>query len=149
MMYFSLGSTFPLHSLSSLSQLTSHQSISLSGDSRSRFGSRVSLLSLSRSKLFRSAFPSRLKRWTKIEEARARVVTRLRLTPARIPVSGPSGQMTWIRDGPTSLDIRNIKRLLTIGLEAQEFMIAGRWLDLASLMITSADLVFSKASDKG
>ncbi|MFS7941018.1 hypothetical protein Hanom_Chr05g00471251 [Helianthus anomalus] len=30
-----------------------------------------------------------------------------------------------------------------------EFMIAGRWLDLASLMITSADLVFSKASDKG
>ncbi|KAJ0955393.1 hypothetical protein HanPSC8_Chr01g0002331 [Helianthus annuus] len=28
-------------------------------------------------------------------------------------------------------------------------MIAGRWLDLASLMITSADLVFSKALDKG
>ncbi|KAJ0697586.1 hypothetical protein HanLR1_Chr02g0052021 [Helianthus annuus] len=28
-------------------------------------------------------------------------------------------------------------------------MIAGRWLDLASLMITSADLVFSKASYKG
>ncbi|MFS8009925.1 hypothetical protein Hanom_Chr14g01291021 [Helianthus anomalus] len=27
-------------------------------------------------------------------------------------------------------------------------MIAGRWLDLASLMITSADLVFSKALDK-
>ncbi|MFS7953671.1 hypothetical protein Hanom_Chr07g00621371 [Helianthus anomalus] len=48
-------------------------------------------------------------------------------------------------------------------LEAREFMIAGRWLDLVSLMITSADLVlmitslmitsadlvFSKASDKG
>ncbi|KAF5761317.1 hypothetical protein HanXRQr2_Chr16g0763661 [Helianthus annuus] len=138
MMYFSLGSTFPLHSLSSLSQLTSHQSLSLCGDSRSRSGSRVSLLSLSRSKLFRSAFPSRLKRWTKIEAARARVVTRLRLTPARIPksgeapasspvtdetssiskaafgllVSGPSGQMTWIRGGPTSLDIRNIKEAI-------------------------------------
>ncbi|MFS7917412.1 hypothetical protein Hanom_Chr03g00188761 [Helianthus anomalus] len=87
MMYFSLGSTFPLNFLSSLSQLTSHQSLSLSGDSRFRSGSRVSLLSLSQSKLFRSAFPSRLKRWTKIEAARARVVTRLRLTPARIPVS--------------------------------------------------------------
>ncbi|KAJ0545531.1 hypothetical protein HanIR_Chr08g0350841 [Helianthus annuus] len=78
--------------------------------------------------------------------------------------------MTWIRGGPTSLDIRNIKEaidnrlvyfttksntalfiliLLGSGLEAQEFMIAGRWLDLASLMITSTDLVFSKASDKG
>ncbi|KAF5823305.1 hypothetical protein HanXRQr2_Chr01g0036911 [Helianthus annuus] len=104
----------------------------------SRSGSRVCLLSLSRSKLFRSAFPSRLKRWTKIEAARARVVTRLRLTPARIPksgeapasspvtdetwsiskaafgllVSGPSGQMTWIRGGPTSLDIRNIKEAI-------------------------------------
>lgn len=34
-------------------------------------------------------------------------------------------------------------------LEAQECMIAGRWLDLASLMLTSADVIFSKASEKG
>lgn len=34
-------------------------------------------------------------------------------------------------------------------LEAQQCMIAARWLDLASLMLTSADLIFSKASDKG
>ncbi|KAJ0959431.1 hypothetical protein HanPSC8_Chr00c099g0804521 [Helianthus annuus] len=27
-------------------------------------------------------------------------------------VSGPSGQMTWIRGGPTSLDIRNIKEAI-------------------------------------
>lgn len=34
-------------------------------------------------------------------------------------------------------------------LEAQESMVMGRWLDLASLMLTSADLMFSKVSDKG
>lgn len=28
-------------------------------------------------------------------------------------------------------------------------MVEGRWLDLASLMLTSADLIFSKASEKG
>ncbi|XWS44414.1 hypothetical protein CRYUN_Cryun15aG0043300 [Craigia yunnanensis] len=33
-------------------------------------------------------------------------------------------------------------------MEAQESMVMGRWLDLASLMLTSADLVFSKVSDK-
>ncbi|OMP12776.1 hypothetical protein COLO4_02772 [Corchorus olitorius] len=33
-------------------------------------------------------------------------------------------------------------------VEAQECMVMGRWLDLASLMLTSADLVFSKVSDK-
>lgn len=34
-------------------------------------------------------------------------------------------------------------------MEAQECMVMGRWLDLASLMLTSADLVFSKVSEKG
>lgn len=34
-------------------------------------------------------------------------------------------------------------------LEAQESMVMGRWMDLASLMLTSADLMFSKVSDKG
>ena len=28
-------------------------------------------------------------------------------------------------------------------------MVMGRWLDLASLMLTSADLIFSKVSEKG
>ena len=36
-----------------------------------------------------------------------------------------------------------------LSMEAQECMVRGRWLDLASLMLTSADLMFSKASDKG
>lgn len=34
-------------------------------------------------------------------------------------------------------------------MEAQECMIDGRWMELASLMLTSADLIFSKASEKG
>ncbi|GMH27459.1 hypothetical protein Nepgr_029302 [Nepenthes gracilis] len=32
--------------------------------------------------------------------------------------------------------------------EAQECMVVGRWLDLASLMLTSADLIFSKVAEK-
>ncbi|KAL4569756.1 hypothetical protein LXL04_025399 [Taraxacum kok-saghyz] len=39
-------------------------------------------------------------------------------------------------------------RVTSLCLEAQECMIAGRWFDLASLMLTSAELVFPKASDK-
>ncbi|THG17080.1 hypothetical protein TEA_028098 [Camellia sinensis var. sinensis] len=38
-----------------------------------------------------------------------------------------------------------VKRLC---IEAQECIVMGRWLDLASLMLTSADLIFSKVSDK-
>lgn len=34
-------------------------------------------------------------------------------------------------------------------VEAQECMVTGRWLDLVSLMLTSADLIFSKVSEKG
>lgn len=34
-------------------------------------------------------------------------------------------------------------------VEAQECMVQNRWLDLASLMLTSADVIFSKASEKG
>lgn len=37
----------------------------------------------------------------------------------------------------------------TLCMEAQEYMVMGRWLDLASLMLTSAELVFPKVSDKG
>lgn len=34
-------------------------------------------------------------------------------------------------------------------LEAQESMVMGRWLDLASLTLSSADLMFAKVSEKG
>lgn len=34
-------------------------------------------------------------------------------------------------------------------LEAEEFIAMGKWLELASLMITSAEVVFSKVSEKG
>ena len=34
-------------------------------------------------------------------------------------------------------------------LEAQECIVLGRWLDLASLMLTTADLIFTKLSEPG
>lgn len=34
-------------------------------------------------------------------------------------------------------------------LEAEEFIAMGKWLELASLMITSAELIFAKVSEKG
>lgn len=34
-------------------------------------------------------------------------------------------------------------------MEAQECIIQKRWLDLASLVLASADVIFSKASEKG
>lgn len=34
-------------------------------------------------------------------------------------------------------------------VEAEEFIVMGKWLELASLMITSAELIFSKVSEKG
>jgi len=34
-------------------------------------------------------------------------------------------------------------------MEAEEFIVMGKWLELASLMITSAELVFSKVSETG
>lgn len=39
-------------------------------------------------------------------------------------------------------------QVATLCREAQECMVAGRWLDLASLILTSADLVFAKVSEK-
>lgn len=55
-----------------------------------------------------------------------------------------TAEMSWAEAGPEVAE----PQVTSLCLEAQEFMIAGRWLDLASLMITSADLVFSKASEK-
>ncbi|KAI7737200.1 hypothetical protein M8C21_021179 [Ambrosia artemisiifolia] len=55
-----------------------------------------------------------------------------------------TAEMSWAEAGPEVAE----QQVSSLCLEAQEFIVAGRWLDLASLMITSADLVFSKASDK-
>ncbi|KAI7744776.1 hypothetical protein M8C21_005132 [Ambrosia artemisiifolia] len=51
---------------------------------------------------------------------------------------------SWAEAGPEVAE----EQVTRLCLEAQECMVAGRWLDLASLMLTSADLLFSKASDK-
>ncbi|KAL4566358.1 hypothetical protein LXL04_030472 [Taraxacum kok-saghyz] len=60
--------------------------------------------------------------------------------------------MSWAEAGPehicSKLDQVAEPRVTSLCLEAQECMIAGRWFDLASLMLTSAELVFPKASDK-
>ncbi|KAI3722487.1 hypothetical protein L2E82_33526 [Cichorium intybus] len=55
-----------------------------------------------------------------------------------------TAEMSWAEAGPEVAE----PQVTSLCMEAQECMIAGRWLDLASLMITSADLVFSKASEK-
>ncbi|KAJ0825769.1 putative proteasome component (PCI) domain, eukaryotic translation initiation factor 3 subunit M [Helianthus annuus] len=55
-----------------------------------------------------------------------------------------TAEMSWAEAGPEVAE----QQVSSLCLEAQECMVAGRWLDLASLMVTSADLVFSKASDK-
>jgi translation initiation factor 3 subunit M len=34
-------------------------------------------------------------------------------------------------------------------VEAQECMVMNKWVELASLMLTSADLIFSKVAEKG
>lgn len=34
-------------------------------------------------------------------------------------------------------------------IEAQELMVMNKWVELASLMLTSADLIFSKVAEKG
>ncbi|XP_031107838.1 eukaryotic translation initiation factor 3 subunit M-like [Ipomoea triloba] len=55
-----------------------------------------------------------------------------------------TAEMSWAEAGPEVAEPQ-VSRLC---IEAQERMIGGRWLDLVDLMLTSADLVFSKASDK-
>ena len=41
------------------------------------------------------------------------------------------------------------RQVSTLCMEAQECIVMNKWLELASLMLTSADLIFSKVSDKG
>ncbi|KVH48448.1 eukaryotic translation initiation factor 3 subunit M-like [Cynara cardunculus var. scolymus] len=55
-----------------------------------------------------------------------------------------TAEISWAEAGPEVAE----PQVTSLCMEAQECMIAGRWLDLASLMLTSADLVFSKASEK-
>ncbi|KAL3526608.1 hypothetical protein ACH5RR_011264 [Cinchona calisaya] len=55
-----------------------------------------------------------------------------------------TAELSWADAGPEVAE-PEVNRLC---VEAQEFMIDGRWLDLASLMLISADLIFSKASEK-
>ncbi|KAK6255906.1 Proteasome component (PCI) domain - like 7 [Theobroma cacao] len=55
-----------------------------------------------------------------------------------------TAELAWADAGPEVAE----PQVTRLCLEAQECMVMGRWLDLASLMLTSADLVFSKVSDK-
>ncbi|KZV46852.1 eukaryotic translation initiation factor 3 subunit M [Dorcoceras hygrometricum] len=55
-----------------------------------------------------------------------------------------TAELSWGDAGPEVAE-GQVSRLLA---EAGECMIQNRWLDLASLMLTSADVIFSKASDK-
>ncbi|XP_022134057.1 eukaryotic translation initiation factor 3 subunit M-like [Momordica charantia] len=55
-----------------------------------------------------------------------------------------ASELAWADAGPEAAEPQ-VNRLCN---EAQECMVMGRWFDLASLMLTSADLIFSKVSEK-
>ncbi|XVF60702.1 hypothetical protein PTKIN_Ptkin08bG0069600 [Pterospermum kingtungense] len=55
-----------------------------------------------------------------------------------------TAELAWADAGPEVAE----PQVTGLCMEAQECMVMGRWLDLASLMLTSADLVFSKVSDR-
>ncbi|GFP97916.1 eukaryotic translation initiation factor 3 subunit m [Phtheirospermum japonicum] len=55
-----------------------------------------------------------------------------------------TADLSWADAGPEVAE-GHVTRLC---LEAQDCIIQNRWLDLASLMLTSADVIFSKASEK-
>ncbi|KAL3525839.1 hypothetical protein ACH5RR_014211 [Cinchona calisaya] len=55
-----------------------------------------------------------------------------------------TAELSWADAGP-EVSEPQVNRLC---VEAQQCMIDGRWLELASLMLTSVDLIFSKASEK-
>ncbi|KAK2986306.1 hypothetical protein RJ640_021875 [Escallonia rubra] len=55
-----------------------------------------------------------------------------------------TAEISWADAGPEVAE----PQVTSLCMEAQQCMVAGRWLDLASLMLTSADLVFSKTSEK-
>ncbi|KHN28743.1 Eukaryotic translation initiation factor 3 subunit M [Glycine soja] len=55
-----------------------------------------------------------------------------------------ASELAWADAGPEVAEPQ-VSRLCT---EAEEFIVMGKWLELASLMITSAELIFSKVSEK-
>ncbi|KAF5725418.1 eukaryotic translation initiation factor 3 subunit M [Tripterygium wilfordii] len=55
-----------------------------------------------------------------------------------------TSELAWADAGPEVAE----PQVTRLCMEAQECMAMGRWFDLASLMLTSADLVFPKVSDK-
>ncbi|KAK7316284.1 hypothetical protein VNO77_35209 [Canavalia gladiata] len=55
-----------------------------------------------------------------------------------------ASELAWADAGPEVAEPQ-VSRLC---MEAEEFIVMGKWLELASLMITSAELIFSKVSEK-
>ncbi|XP_059670462.1 uncharacterized protein LOC132315994 [Cornus florida] len=55
-----------------------------------------------------------------------------------------TSQVSWADAGPEVAE-QQVSRLC---MEAEECMVMGRWLDLASLMLTPVDVIFSKVSEK-
>uniref|UniRef100_A0A7N0UZ04 Uncharacterized protein n=1 Tax=Kalanchoe fedtschenkoi TaxID=63787 RepID=A0A7N0UZ04_KALFE len=56
-----------------------------------------------------------------------------------------TSELSWADAGPEIAEPEVAK----LCAEAEECMVMGRWLDLASLMLASADLIFPKVSEKG
>lgn len=55
-----------------------------------------------------------------------------------------TSELAWADAGPEVAE----PQVTRLCIEAQECIVMGRWLDLASLMLTSADLIFSRVSEK-
>ncbi|XP_024642034.2 eukaryotic translation initiation factor 3 subunit M isoform X1 [Medicago truncatula] len=55
-----------------------------------------------------------------------------------------ASELAWADAGPEVAE----PQVTRLCLEAEEFIAMGKWLELASLMITSAELIFSKVSEK-
>ncbi|KAL5713051.1 hypothetical protein ACHQM5_015165 [Ranunculus cassubicifolius] len=55
-----------------------------------------------------------------------------------------TSELAWADAGPEVAE----PQVARLCMEAQEFIVIGRWLELTSLMLTSADLIFSRVSDK-
>ncbi|OVA00821.1 Proteasome component (PCI) domain [Macleaya cordata] len=55
-----------------------------------------------------------------------------------------TSELAWADAGPEVAE----PQVARLCMEAQECIVMGRWLDLASLMLTSADLIFSRVSEK-
>ncbi|XP_057853324.2 uncharacterized protein LOC131063500 [Cryptomeria japonica] len=63
---------------------------------------------------------------------------------ATLAVARFTAEMAWADAGPEVSE----PQVMRCCDEAQTFMVEGRWSDLASLLLTSADLIFSSSSEK-